>query len=124
MNPTTTSVPRRCDAHEPARLEPDRAQRDDELKAKVQSTIRVRTAQVDDLLNVISEVVIAQIKDEQRISDLKSMQGSADDAWMSWQRMRSMLTTLGGEAIAETLGEDLSALDAISRATASRPPRW
>ena len=73
----------------------------------------MRTAQVDDLLNVISEVVIAQIKDEQRISDLKSIQASADDAWMSWQRMRSMLTTLGGEAIAETLGEDLSALDAI-----------
>ena len=50
------------------RTEPERARRDEELKPKVQNTIRIRTLQVDNLLNVISEVVIAQIKDEQRIT--------------------------------------------------------
>ena len=80
---------------------------------KVQNTIRIRTSQVDNLLNVISEVVIAQIKDEQRMSDLKAAQSSADESWKAWQRIRSMLTTVGGDAIIEALGDDLSILDTL-----------
>ena len=95
------------------RQEPERVVRDDELKPKVQTTIRIRTAQVDNLLNVISEVVIAQIKDEQRVGDLKSAQSSADESWKVWQRVKSTLTTLCGEAAVEALGEDVSALDAV-----------
>jgi two-component system chemotaxis sensor kinase CheA len=95
------------------RTEPERARRDEELKPKVQNTIRIRTLQVDNLLNVISEVVIAQIKDEQRITDLKAAQASADESWKAWQRIRSMLTTLGGAEIAEALGGDLDDLEAM-----------
>jgi chemotaxis protein histidine kinase CheA len=88
-------------------------QRDEELRPKVQNTIRVKTAQVDNLLNVISEVVIAQIKDEQRIGALKAAQLSADESWKTWLRIRTLLTTLGDEAINEALGDDLSVLDAL-----------
>jgi two-component system chemotaxis sensor kinase CheA len=95
------------------RHERDRAVRDDELRPKIQNTIRIRTVQVDNLLNVISEVVIAQIKDEQRISELKAAQFSADASWKTWQRIKSMLTTVGGEEVTEALGEDLGALDAL-----------
>jgi len=91
--------------------EPERVQRDEELKTKVRSTIRIRTAQVDNLLKVISEVVIAQIKDEQRVSDLRLVGGSAEGAWKSWQRIKSTLTSMGGEAMIEALGEDLNTLD-------------
>ena len=45
-----------------------RSQGDPELKRKVQATIRIRTSQLDGLLNLISEVVISQIKAEQRAS--------------------------------------------------------
>ena len=98
--------------HEPD-PEPERVSRDDELKPKVQTTIRIRTAQVDNLLNVVGEVVIAQIKDEQRVSDLKAAQFSTDNSWKAWQRIKSLVVTLVGEAATESLGEDVSALDAI-----------
>jgi len=93
------------------RHEPERVQRDEELKSKVRSTIRIRTAQVDNLLKVISEVVISQIKDEQRVSDLRMVGGSAEGSWKAWQRIKSTLTSMGGEAMAEALGEDLSTMD-------------
>jgi two-component system chemotaxis sensor kinase CheA len=95
------------------RPEFEHASRDDELRPKIQNTIRIRTVQVDNLLNVISEVVIAQIKDEQRIGVLKAAQSSADESWKTWQRIRAMLTTAGGEELLEALGEDASSLDAL-----------
>ena len=85
----------------------------DALRPKVQSTIRIRTGQVDNLLNVISEVVIAQIKDEQRIGALKAAQVSADESWKSWVRIRSTLTTLGDETIGEAIADDLSVLGTL-----------
>jgi two-component system chemotaxis sensor kinase CheA len=99
------------DAGTAATREPDRGPRDDELKPKTQTTIRIRTAQVDNLLNVISEVVIAQIKDEQRIHDMKGALTSADESLKAWQRVKAMLITMGGETIIDALGSDLSAMD-------------
>ncbi|HSK47565.1 MAG TPA: hybrid sensor histidine kinase/response regulator [Coriobacteriia bacterium] len=64
---------------------------DAELKSKVQSTIRVRTSQVDGLLNLISEVVIGQIKAEQRATELRQMQSHSADLWQSWVQMRAAL---------------------------------
>lgn len=56
-------------------------QSDSELRPKVQTTIRVRTGQVDKLLNLISEVVIAQIKSEQRIHELRTLLSGVTDAY-------------------------------------------
>ncbi len=86
-------------------------QREGELKSKSQQTIRVRTHQVDELLNVISEVVIGQIKTEQRTLDVRGVQSHANDAWQAWVRVKSALSSMGSLELVEALSDDLNALD-------------
>jgi two-component system chemotaxis sensor kinase CheA len=88
-------------------------QRDTELKSKSQKTIRVRTSQVDELLNVISEVVIGQIKTEQRAHDVRAIQVRANDAWQAWVRVKSTLSSVGSLELVETMSDDMNVLDAV-----------
>ncbi len=83
----------------------------DELKSKVQATIRIRTTQVDSLLNLISEVVIGQIKAEQRANEMRAIQAATMETWQTWLRMRSLLTALDEQGVAEGLTEDMNLLD-------------
>ena len=84
---------------------------DEELKPRVQQTIRVRTGQVDELLNVISEVVISQIKDEQRVQDVRALQGRTTDASKAWVRLKSALTSVGSLELVELLSDDIAEFD-------------
>jgi len=86
----------------------------DGLKPKVQSTIRIRTAQIDLLLNLISEVVISQIKAEQRSVTLRQTTAEFAEIWSTWQRLKSALNGLpitDETAFAQVM-DDVSALDA------------
>lgn len=74
--------------------QPQRAQRDDRLEAKVQHTIRIRTSQVDDLLNLVSEVVISQIKSEQRARELRQHAADHSDLWQAWLRLKGALSAI------------------------------
>ena len=91
---------------------PARAVRDGELRSKAAQTIRVRTNQVDELLNVISEVVIAQIKTEQATHDVRAIHLQAADAWKAWVRVKSALSSLGTLDLVEAMSEDLNSLEA------------
>ena len=86
---------------------------DETLKAKVQTTIRIRTNQVDSLLNLISEVVIGQIKDEQRLLELRTGVGEIAEAWQSWVRLKSLLNTIqiDDEAAMSSVMEEMATLD-------------
>lgn len=68
--------------------------RDDKLQAKVHNTIRVKTSQVDRLLNLVSEIVISQIKEEQRIVELRQGSNDLNELWQSWVKIKSQLTSL------------------------------
>lgn len=84
----------------------------DELKSKVQATIRIRTTQVDNLLNLISEVVIGQIKAEQRSNEMRAIQTEATDVWQAWSRIKSALTAMGEQSGFDGMDEDVNLLDA------------
>jgi two-component system chemotaxis sensor kinase CheA len=64
---------------------------EDELRAKVQPTIRVKTSQVDELLNLTSEVVIGQIKAEKRVTELRELVAVCDESAQLWARLRHAL---------------------------------
>ncbi len=68
---------------------PVRAKRDGTLKAKTQPTIRIRTSQLDSLLNLVSEVVIAQIKSEGRVGESRRLQTAAADLRQRWLQLKS-----------------------------------
>jgi len=91
------------------------AKAEEGLKSKVQTTIRIRTSQVDSLLNLISEVVIGQIKDEQRLLELRAGVGEMAEVWQSWVRMKSLLNTLpvDDESVMNPVLEEMSTLDAL-----------
>jgi two-component system, chemotaxis family, sensor kinase CheA len=88
-------------------------QRDGELHTKAQQTIRIRTSQVDELLNVISEVVISQIKTEQRTHDVRTIQAHSNEAWQAWVRVKSALASIGSLDLVEAMADDLNSLDTI-----------
>ena len=91
------------------------AQSDDGFHSKMQSTIRIRTHQIDELLNLISEVVISQIKAEQRSVVLR--QGTAEfvEIWSAWLRLKSVLSTIPIEddGLMAQIMDDLSSLDGL-----------
>jgi len=89
------------------------AKQDDILKPKVQSTIRIRTSQIDLLLNLISEVVISQIKAEQRTLTLRQTSAEFSEIWSTWQRLKAALTSLpvADDAAFAQVMDDVSALD-------------
>ncbi len=90
------------------------SQRDDQLWVKVQHTIRIKTAQVDRLLNLISEVVISQIKEEQRMLELRQSVAEIGEVWQSWVRLKSLIAAAGmdDETIAAIVDES-STLDSL-----------
>ena len=91
---------------------PVRARRESELKSKVQTTIRIRTSQLDNLLNLISEVVISQIKAERRVSEVRTIQSETSDAWQAWVRIKAAFAALAHEGLVDALADDLNTLDA------------
>ncbi|HEX9094143.1 MAG TPA: hybrid sensor histidine kinase/response regulator, partial [Coriobacteriia bacterium] len=94
---------------------PKRAKRDDTLHAKEQATIRIRTNQLDSLLNLISEVVIGQIKAEQRTVELRALQGTVSDLWKAWSGIRSVVGGMAAddESAGEALADSVAALDEL-----------
>ncbi|NTU70609.1 MAG: hybrid sensor histidine kinase/response regulator [Coriobacteriia bacterium] len=93
--------------------QPHRLDREAELRTKVQATIRIRTNQLDNLLNLISEVVIAQIKSEQHLTEVRSMQVHAHETSQTWARIKSMLAALGRTELLEALGDDMNEIDRL-----------
>ncbi|MDO8847484.1 MAG: hybrid sensor histidine kinase/response regulator [Coriobacteriia bacterium] len=91
---------------------PQSAQRDDKLHTKEQTTVRVRTNQVDRLLNLVSEVVISQIKAEQRVRDMRGAMIQAADTTQVWARIKTMLTALSHDD-QSALDDDLHLLDEL-----------
>ncbi|HET6352396.1 MAG TPA: response regulator [Coriobacteriia bacterium] len=71
----------------------------DELKAKAQPTIRVKTHQVDSLLNLVSETVIGQIKAEQRVREVRNLNAQALELWQSWGRLKASLAALSESGV-------------------------
>ncbi len=92
---------------------PARAVREESLTSKEQTTIRIRTQHLDSLLNLISEVVIGQIKADQRTTELRAIQAEFLDAWQAWGRVKAALDRRGaGKSDLESaLAEDVSGLD-------------
>jgi len=88
-------------------------QKDGELKSKAAQTIRIRTSQVDELLNVIIEVVISQIKADQRVHDIRGIQSHTNDAWQAWVRVKSALASLGSLELVEAMSDDINSLDSL-----------
>jgi two-component system, chemotaxis family, sensor kinase CheA len=103
----TASKPAAARVAEPAGVEKGAAK-----SAAAAGTIRVRTEQVDKILNLIGEIVIAQIKAEDRelkIREAVGLAGELVDAWMS----------VKGDVTAATEGEysaDVTATDDRVRA--------
>lgn len=89
---------------------PVKAVRDEKLQSKVQHTVRIRTAQVDRLLNLVSEVVIGQIKAEQRVRDMRRLQALVTEVSQLWSRIRTQYANTLGEH-GEQLGEDADFLE-------------
>jgi len=89
------------------------AREGDQLKSKVQATIRIRTSQVDNLLNLVSEVVISQIKSEQRVTDIRGVQSGVNETWQAWLRIKSTLQGIAHEELLDAIGEDINAVDGL-----------
>jgi len=87
--------------------------RADELKSRAQQTVRVRTAQVDLLLNLVSEVVISQIKAEQRGLDLRGLAGDFADVWQAWVRLKAVVSSSGHGDLLEAVGEEMDTMDGV-----------
>ncbi len=105
----------RADSAKPSGSDGGKAakQTDDTLKAKVQATIRIRTSQVDGLLNLISEVVISQIKAEQRVHEARAVQTQMSEATQAWGRIKSAFAAMAHEDLMDALGDDLNAVDGL-----------
>ena len=91
---------------------PAGAQREETLKSKTQATVRIRTSQVDRLLNLVSEVVISQIKTEQRVRDLRALGSLGADIHNMWGRLKTMLGMLPAEEQGAFL-DDMRLLDEL-----------
>ncbi|MCE5190518.1 MAG: response regulator [Actinomycetia bacterium] len=82
------------------------------LQTRVQQTVRIRTEQVDRLLNLVSEVVIARIKDDQHARDMRSLQARMNETQQLWSRVRTTAVNLQSrEGLA--FNEDLNLLDEL-----------
>ncbi len=85
---------------------------EEKLQARTQQTVRIRTEQVDRLLNLVSEVVIAQIKAEQHARDLRIAQSLATDVYQTWRRVRASLS-LEADAAFAGVDDDLRMIDEL-----------
>jgi len=97
----------------------------DKLQSRTQATVRVRTSQVDRLLNLVSEVVISQIKAEQHVRDLRTSASLAVDAQQLWSRLKTVLGMLPADEqgafhddvqlLDELLGDQRKALAVLAK---------
>lgn len=92
---------------------PAAAAEEEHLKVTEMTTFRVRADQVDSLLNLVSEVVIAQIKQEQRGSDLRGLVARAGITAKSWLALRERIeeSVPEGDPDRERLEEALREFD-------------
>ncbi len=123
-SPAATSVARDDESDEPDVAEPavravpgepQRVQRDEKLEAKAQHTIRIKTSQVDDLLNLVGEVVISQIKSEQRARELRQNTAKYAELWQAWLRMKGALASVPHteELVASQLIDEVTVIESI-----------
>jgi len=88
--------------------------REDKLQKKVQNTIRVKTSHIDRLLNLISEIVISQIKEEQRVVELRQGASELNGLWQSWVKIKSQLTSLEvDDEMTAALLEECNKMDSL-----------
>ncbi|MDI6711910.1 MAG: response regulator [Anaerosomatales bacterium] len=85
---------------------------EERLQTRTQQTVRIRTEQVDRLLNLVSEVVIAQIKAEQHARDLRIAQTLATDVYQTWRRVRASLS-VEADAALTGIDDDLRMVDEL-----------
>jgi two-component system chemotaxis sensor kinase CheA len=83
---------------------------EEKLQSRVQQTVRIRTEQVDRLLNLVSEVVISQIKAEQHARDLRGAQALASDLYQAWRRVNTALA-FEQQAALSGVADDLATID-------------
>jgi two-component system chemotaxis sensor kinase CheA len=83
---------------------------EEKLQARVQQTVRIRTEQVDRLLNLVSEVVISQIKAEQHARDLRGAQALATDLYQAWRRVSAAIAFEQQSGLA-AVSDDLGIID-------------
>jgi two-component system chemotaxis sensor kinase CheA len=102
-------------AEEEAAAKGGAAPGDEALRTKVKTTIRIRTHQIDQLLNLISEVVISQIKSDQRSVELRQGLSEFSDIWNAWIRVKSTLNALNAEeeGLLDDVMEDVQTLDSL-----------
>ncbi|HAL29187.1 MAG TPA: hypothetical protein DCP20_00505 [Coriobacteriia bacterium] len=109
------------------------AARQEQLQTKTQATVRIKTSQVDRLLNLVSEVVISQIKDEQRVRDLRNAASVTTEVQQLWSRLKSLLAMLPAEEqgvltadmrlLDETISEQRNAISALAKTYADDTSR-
>ncbi len=108
------AVDRAVEAQRASSSGPQKAKRDDSIKIREQTTIRVRAAQLDLLLNLISEVVISQIKADQRGLELRAAQSGLADIWQEWAKVKSSSAEAASSADAtSSLVGEIIAMDAL-----------
>jgi len=79
-------------------------------------TIRVKTAQVDKLLNLVGEIVISQIKSEEHLDGLKHLLSFASHVTEEWSELRPGLAEIAAAAGAQ--GDELrTRIAALDEAT-------
>lgn len=128
-DPVEDPAPVEPKAEEPVAAEhaandaPQHAQREEKLSTKEQATVRIRTTQVDRLLNLVSEVVISQIKAGQRVRDLRVASLHAAEALQAWGRVKSVLSILEQDE-RSALDSDIRVLDDLLTAQRNELAAW
>ncbi len=79
-------------------------------------TIRVKTAQVDKLLNLVGEIVISQIKSEEHLDGLKHLLSFASHVTEEWSELRPGLAEIAAAAgpQGDELRSRIAALDEVT----------
>jgi two-component system chemotaxis sensor kinase CheA len=95
---------------------------DGALHARESSTVRVKTEHVDRLLNLVSEVVIGDIKADERERELRAVAGLAGETNRLWARLRAGVAGLEPEK-AEALALHVESLDSALAEQRSRLAR-
>jgi two-component system chemotaxis sensor kinase CheA len=95
---------------------------DTQLHGREQSTVRVKTEHVDRLLNLVSEVVIAEITADERERERRGIATLAGDANRVWARLRAGIAGLE-PAAASALAAQVEAVDSVLAEGRSRLSR-
>jgi two-component system chemotaxis sensor kinase CheA len=83
---------------------------EDQLTTRRQSTIRVSTSHVDELLNLVSETMISQTKAEQRQAELRDIVLESAELWQHWLKLKAALPPVDD---GDELHEGASELDSV-----------